>query len=489
MSNLSTILGGGDAVDPRKEGLPLFGLLGSDNSGNNNWNYRVFDSGMQNVGSPWGSFSNSTTNMRAGILADASHGYNMNDYGASQMDDLSSQGYSSWTNWNYSGYQTDQYPHAMYYSASRDGMISWQSYHHMTNNFEFQVGWTKINQVLPEGVRPRRILCNRQHSLREQSGTGSMAVHDHYDYSSHLLYTSHAYAVGTGYNEKTKTLVMLHSGNESGGETKCVHIFKSSVDLNSVTRIKDFFDNLTSTEYFTDSWPQQSNKDNVVIVGNNGFVGFSRKVSNYLSYKAYDCRNGTGLGTSESGRGVGSWQQFNASQTTSYGANQGYQYYTKFNTTWDNTWGMVYNPYYYYGVGIAGWLVNLENPRKFIGVNQTKSGRGNPWLPNGRTGFHGGNSDNTDSTNWRTYSWALDPTDSDHTASTRVYRGSISGDSVIRNDNTFYGGDYSNGTGVVSLTESYTNLHGGYHSTCYPLMTGINWWGAYGSGDQSYGGK
>ena len=481
--------GSSDAVDPRKEGLPLFGLLGTDGSGNGHWNYRVFDSGMQNVGSPWGAFSNSTTNYRAGILADASHAYNMSDFGSNQMQDLSSQGYSSYENWNYSGYQTDQYPHAMYYSASRDGMISWQSYHQMTSNFEYQVGWTKINQILPEGCRPRRILCNRRQTIREQSGVGCLAVLDHYDYSSHLLYTAHVYAVGTGYNEKTKTLVMLHSGNDSSDSAKTIHIFKSSVDLNSVTRIKDFFDNLTSTEYFTDSWSQQNNRDNVVIVGNNGFVGFSRKISNYLSYKAFDCRNGTGLGTSESGRGVGGWQQFNSSQTTSYGAQQGQQYYTRFNTTWDNTWGMVYNPYYYYGVGIAGWLVNLENPRKFIGVSQTKSNRGNPWIPIGRTGFHGGNSDNTDSQNWRTFSWSLDPTDSDHTSSTRVYLGSTSGDNIIQNGNSYNGGNHSNGTGVVSLNESYTNLHGGYFSTCYPLMTGINWWGAYGSGDQSYGGK
>jgi hypothetical protein len=488
MSNLSTILGGDSAVDPRKEGLPLFGLLAGSN-GNQHWNYRIFDSSLQNVGSPWGSFSNSTTSYRTGILADASHAYSMNDFGTDQNSDLSSQGYSSWTNWNFSGYQTDQYPHAMYYSSSRDGMISWQSYHQMSSGFEYQVGWTKINQILPEGCRPRRIFCNRHQSLREQHGTGSMAVHDHYDYSSHLPYVNGAYAVGTGYNEKTKTLVMMHSGNESSDSTKTITIFKSSVDLNSVTRIKDFFDNLTSTEYFTDSWSQQNNRDNIIIVGNNGFVGFSRKVSDYLQYAAFDCRNGTGLGTTGSARQFGGWQQFNGSNTTSYGANQGSQYATKFNTTWDNTWGLVYNPYYYYGVGIAGWLVNLENPRKFIGVNQTKSNRGNPWIPTGRTGFHGGNSDNTDSQNWRTYSWALDPADSDHTTSTKVYLGGGSGDTVISNNNSFYGTTVSNGTGVVSLTESYTMLHGGYYSTCYPLMTGINWWGAYGSGDQSYGGK
>ncbi len=492
MSNLSTILGGdseGAAVDPRKEGLPLFGLLGTDGSGNQNWNYRVFDSGMRNVGSPWGAWSNSTTSYRAGILGDATHGYQQEDFNSNQGADLSSQGYGSYVNWNFSGYQVDQYPHAMYYSASREGHISWQSYHQVTSSFEFQVGWTKINMVLPEGCRPRRIFCNRRHSLREQSGNNQLANIDHYDYSSHLLYTSHPYAVGTGYNEKTKTLVMLHSGNETSDASKCVHIFKSSKDLNSVTRIKDFFDNLTSTEYFTDSWSQQSNQDNIVIVGNNDHVGFSSKEGNGLKYAAYDCSNGTGLGTTGASRRSYSWTSFQGSQTTSYGANQGSQYCTKFNTTWDGTWGMVYNPYYYYGVGIGGWAVNLENPRKFIGISQTKSNRGNPWVAHGRTGFHGGNSDNTDSTTWRTYSFQLDPTDSDHTTSTRVMMGDSSGNSIVPNGNGNVGGEYTNGTGVASLNNCYTGLHGGYFSTCYPLMTNINWWGAYGSADASYGGK
>jgi hypothetical protein len=257
--------------------------------------------------------------------------------------------------------------------------------------------------------------------------------------------------------------------------------------LNSVTRIKDFFDNLTSTEYFTDSWSQQSNKDNVVIVGNNGHVGFSSKEGNGLKYAAYDCN--TGGSTSGSTRRSYAWTSFQGSQTTSYGANQGSQYCTKFNTTWDNTWGMVYNPYYYYGVGLAGWAVNLENPRKFTGISQTKSNRGNPWVAHGRTGFHGGNSDNTDSTTWRTYSMAFDPTDSDHTQNTRVYMGDGSGDGVIQNGNGTMGGSYSNGTGSAALSNTYTGLTGGYYSTCYPLLTNINWWGAYGSADASYGGK
>jgi hypothetical protein len=493
MSNLSGILGGSSSVvDPRKEGLPLFGLLGQDGSGNQNWNYRVFDSAFRNVGSPWGSFSNSTTNYRAGILADPSHGYSMNDHGDNVgAVNFSSEGYNSYSAFNRSGYQVDQYPHAMYYTASREGHISWQSYHNMTGSFEFQVGWTKINQVLPEGCRPRRIFCNRSFSLREQSGNNQLANMDHYDYSSHLDSTQAAndIAVGTGYNEKTKTLVMIHSNGETSNQPKTIHIFKSAVDLNSVTRIKDFFDNLTSTEYFTDSWSQQDNKDHIVIVGNNGFVGFSRKEGNGVTYGVFDCNNGTGLGTTGASRQFGSWQSFQGSTTTSYGANQGAQYCTKFNTTWDNTWGLIYNPYYYYGVGIAGWAVNLENPRKFIGVSQTKSDRANPYLAHGRTGFHGGYSENTDGTTYRTYGFAFDPTDSDHTVNTKVYKGNSDGNNVIPTSNSHQGGTYSNGSGVVSLDLCYTGITGGYHSTCYPLLTNINWWGAYGSADASYGGK
>ena len=59
---------------------------------------------------------------------------------------------------------------------------------------------------------------------------------------------------------------------------------------------------------------------------------------------------------------------------------QGSQYYTKFNTTWDGTWGMIYSSYYYYGVGLNAFLYEFRKSRKFISVNQTKTDRGNPYL-------------------------------------------------------------------------------------------------------------
>ena len=345
MATLSNLLGGGGGgtIDHRKEGLPLFGVWGDDGGGNSNVNYRIFDSGYKNVGSPWGSVCNSTTNYRFGILGDASHAYSQDDHGTDvSHSDLTSQQYDSWTNWIKSMYQCDQYPHAQYYTSSKDGFISFHSYHHITSSFEFQTGWTKLNMVLPEGIRPRRMFCNRRRTLREMNmGNNTCANIDAYTYTSHMLNTDNTYASGTGYNESTKMLVMVHSGDESSNTSKTIHVFKSSQCLNKVNRIKDYFDNLTATEYFTGTWTTDNNRDMTVAVGNNGWVGFGHKNGNSMRYAAFNCNTGLGLGTSDSGRIFDSWQDFSGSTTTSYGANQGSMYYTKFNTTWDGTWGMM----------------------------------------------------------------------------------------------------------------------------------------------------
>ena len=493
MSNLSTLLGGTTTgtTDPRKEGLPIFGLLATEATQNHHMTYRIFDSSFRNVGSPWAAVCNSTTNYRFGMLGDASHAYVSYDHGNNFHSDLTSQSYSTWINYNKSTYQIDQYPHCFYYSSSRDGFVSWQNYHQMTSSFEYQVGWTKLNMVLPEGCRPRRMFCNRRFTMREMAGNCATGNIQAYDYSSHMLNTDNNYATGTGYNEKTKMLVMIHSGDESGNTSKRIHIFRGNQDLNKVPRIKDFFDDLKSTEYFTDTWTNQNNKDWCVVVGNNGWVGFGLKQSNSKRYGVFDCNvKGVGVALTGASRQWSSWHDFSGSTTTSYGASSGHQYYTKFHTTWDGTWGMIFSPYYYYGCGINAFCMSLENPRKFVNINQTKSGRSNPWVPWGRTGFHGGWSDNCDSETWNTYAWCFDPEDSDHETTTQVSMGTTSGDSVIPDNNTInpQGGTYTNKTGVVSLSSCRTTLTGGYGSTNYPLLMGVDWWGNYGSQNSGYGG-
>jgi hypothetical protein len=132
--------------------------------------------------------------------------------------------------------------------------------------------------------------------------------------------------------------------------------------------------------------------------------------------------------------------------------------------------------------------MSIENPRKFISINQTKSSRANPYLAWGRTGFHGGWSDNTDGEQWQTYSWAFDPTDSDHTQNTLVYYGNTDNNDVIRDDNNSHSSSVTNKTGNYSLTAARTGLHGGSHTTCYPAIMQVDWWGAYGNNDSTYGG-
>ena len=44
MATLSNLLGGGgDSIDHRKEGLPLFGLFGTSGDQNVHMNYRIFE--------------------------------------------------------------------------------------------------------------------------------------------------------------------------------------------------------------------------------------------------------------------------------------------------------------------------------------------------------------------------------------------------------------------------------------------------------------
>ena len=117
-------------------------------------------------------------------------------------------------------------------------------------------------------------------------GNNSCAAIDHYDYTSHKLDNTNTYAIGTGYNEKRKCLLWFTLLMRVQTTGKTIHVFQSSKDLNKVTKIKDYFDNLTSTEYFTDTWTTDNNRDMTVAVGNNKWVGFGHKNGNSMRYAA-----------------------------------------------------------------------------------------------------------------------------------------------------------------------------------------------------------
>jgi hypothetical protein len=396
-------------------------------------------------------------------------------------DNLSTQASNSYKQWMGSIHQVDQYPFTQSYSASKDGNISFNSIHEFNKNLKGSAaGSTLINQVLPEGCRPRRIFSVYEGSpkLVEIESSGQRQVKSTYDYTSHLisgLYGS-SFCAG-GYNEKTKTLVIISSPTTSS-TTHYGTIFKSSKDLNSVKNIKEYFDNLTSTESFNHSLSIAQQHDIVTVVGNNGFVGVSwnNQSQNTLMYEVYDC-NVKGVATGQSARQHGTTHTYTGSVTTSYGIAQGQSYYTKFNTTWDGTWGAIYCSYYYHGCGINSYIVNLENPKKFICMNSSRTGSGSLFMPMGRTGFGMFAAGNTDSSPVEFGCRNFDPTDSDETTTTWSVAHLNSGVQLTTAT--------SNGA-ALPLSNSYSLLHGGYYSTCYPLITTINWWGSYGSDSSSY---
>ena len=137
---------------------------------------------------------------------------------------------------------------------------------------------------------------------------------------------------------------------------------------------------------------------------------------------------------------------------------------------------MIYAPYYYYGCGLNAFCMSLENPRKFISVNQTKSSRGNPYLAWGRT-----------HSTWLVRQYRLN--NGEHMLLHLIQQIQIIHkilrfitvvpitmmllEMIILRGTT----DITNKTGNYSLEESRTGLHGGYYTTCYPAIMQIDWWG------------
>jgi hypothetical protein len=73
--------------------------------------------------------------------------------------------------------------------------------------------------------------------------------------------------------------------------------------------------------------------------------------------------------------------------TTSYGQEQGTHYGMKHQVTWSNKWVACYAPYYYYGCGIAGFAINVDDPTKHYRISYTSSTCGVTLLPVRSDGF------------------------------------------------------------------------------------------------------
>jgi hypothetical protein len=203
-----------------------------------------------------------------------------------------------------------------------------------------------------------------------------------------------------GYNDRTRTLVMLEGKDNSNNYR--MHIWRNTnanrslYDTNLPTGVLYNFmaeaksagtpSSTASGVYYTynDFQWQTTNSTSytesryrmTVIPCDNGQVGLSRFTPSTEMRYGYFAPVVTIAGT------AGTMTTLNAqSTTTSYGIDQGSQYGHRHVQTWDNQWVAAYSPYYYYGCGLIGIISNTANPAYYYTVQYQGTSNGGQLAP------------------------------------------------------------------------------------------------------------
>jgi len=197
-----------------------------------------------------------------------------------------------------------------------------------------------------------------------------------------------------GYNDRTRTLVVLESKDGSNNyrihvwrntnagrslqdkdmETGRLHLFMSEAKTAGTPAsyaigLGYFYNDFTWTSSGSTSW-NESRYRMRLTVGDNNYIGLSRYVpSNQTNYATF-------LPTPTTTSGTISATLASVACTTSYGMDQDANYYSmRSNITWDNQWIASYNQYYYYCAGMNVIFSNTADPRNYYtGQYATSSG-------------------------------------------------------------------------------------------------------------------
>lgn len=460
MSKLSTIVNQ-DIVDPRKEGYPCFGIYAGDN-GASYMNSSVYNSSFQIISPPYTSVNITTaTSYAGGMVGDAMYGVS-GDEAYSTQTSFSTQ--ASGGVFSASMHQIDQYPMALTYDCSSLGYRTGLSLHQISQS-KFSNSVYLINQVLPEGVRPRRFFCMLDNDFYEVHSLAAMVSKtDRVNLSTYRVASANTDGYGSAcYNEKTKTLVVTH-GTASTATT--FNIFKSTtVDLNSCNTLTDFFASCVVTGFTLarTTYHAESRYDRCILVGDNDLIFMSYRVGNNLQADLINpsTQVKTALAT--------------VTGTTSYGQQQGAAYDTKFNLTWDGKWAVLYQPYYYYGNGICAYVVSVEDPTRYFTYLYTGSADGCAMTPIGKDSFCFLHGTNTDSDGISINRICMKHTSTTGTEATFIATSNTGGAVTA----------ISNG-GAINPALHTTTLSGGGFTTNYPNFMNINWWPI--NGKRSYEG-
>lgn len=454
MATLSSVVKR-NVVDPRKEGYPCFGLWGSD-GGNQVSVFRVFNSDFQIMSPPYGSTAQSTSNYQFGMSGDAMYAYSQSDAGSmyQTQSTLSTNGLTT-TAANASLYAKDQFPVGAFSDCGPNGYMSGNSIYGSSTRYT-GAGRYLIDQILPEGVRPRRYFCVNANSFWE-----SQSLHNIESQKSSVTLNTYRTAntrtqsYGSAcYNEKTKTLVTTHG---DGTGTLDVNVFKSTVDLNSVASVVEFFAAATVTSCTISTTNSTDGAyDRPIVLGDNGnFMMGYRSGNSLIGYHVNIANIASPVVTTLN----------TVSGTTSYGMSTDVRCSTRLQTTWDGKWAIIYQSYHYYGNGVCAYIVSIEDPQRYFTLLNTDTTYGGAIMPIGKSKFMYVSPSNTDGDGLRLSAYDFTTTSKTGTADTVV--GSLNSQS--RNAAIVNGG---------ALNPSFYTyaLHGGYYSTCYPHIQTINWW-------------
>lgn len=454
MSTLSSIVKR-NVVDARKEGYPCFGIWANDGNSNTITNFRVFNSDFQIISPPHGGVTNTTASYTFGMAGDASYGYSADALAYFSTISEIANGTMTNTASNSSIYCKDQFPVGMYADCSAAGYMSGNSIY-ASSSLATGAGRFLIDQILPEGVRPRRYFCVNGNSFWEAPSLQNIeSIKSSVTLNTYRTANTRTQSWGSAcYNENTKTLITTH-GN--GTTSIDVNVFKSTVDLNSVASVVEFFAAATVTScVITISYDVTNAQDRAVVLGDNGNFVVAYRTANNLTGYHVNISNIASPVVTALNTVVG---------TTSYGSNTDVKCSTKLQTTWDGKWAIIYQAYYYYGSGVCAYVVSTEDPQRYFTILNTSSSGGGMITPLGRSEFAYLQGQNTDSNGIAATIWDFTTTSRTGTANT-VYGSTATGsrNSVIANG------------GALGATLSTFSLTGGYYSTCYPHFMTVNWW-------------
>lgn len=458
----------GGNLDTRKEGFPLFNQYGGTA---NHWASIVYDSQFQPVGAPWAAGGQYSTNSQAyGMTNDPTFAPFTSDFGAGHTQ-LTTQTYTTEEAFQQSLHQNDQYPSSFFGSTSAQGYQSFFSLHNIGASTKMTQGYLLINQVTPEGIRPRRFFGMLDNAFVEFAGLSQMNQNiDMVSLDAYSINRTYTEGHGSaGYNENTKTLVTIHSNATTSW---IITKYVSTVNLNFCDSLKEFFDNATVTEYEHTSsiYNTQSRYDKTIVVGDNDWIG--------VSYRSVNDMNGEVIDVS--GNGGTTIILTKLLGTTSYGRDQGTWYYTKMNLTWDGKWAAAYQPYYYYGNGILSFIFSTEDPRRNFRILNTTTAGGGAMLPIGKSGFTYFNGQNTDSQNIYMVAWNFKNTDKVNYTTDTIYNHSNT--AITSTVPVIANGGLLNS----AITAWKSGLTGTNYSTSYPRFMTVNYWPF--NGKQNYDG-